>query len=1131
MTKMDAYGHHRGVKRRRADGERTGPLPARSMSNLSSSSTSSDILVASAHPSTHTHTLHTYSTHTHPRPTNDNTMPVTAVVIHGRLVVRGIPGDMLTRLNDRDTRPDSQNIATGQSSRRGERFSDDAAYRRATFNSFNDNSALNDDDEGPNHKGTYSKTHILKHPETQWVHRGQGRYLPISALLNQEPNRSRSAFTSRTKLASTARSSGRSSLRRQSGDVDMSADDDADHHFISQKSLPSKRPSDASYLLRRRQSEVDPLTPGELRSARRERRSGQLASFGYDDDPEADSEDEDNRTYTRFDIETMPEFDWRHVGNGYYKKRFPPVAPVSPSSSRRGSNRSYMKDDSESQDAVGPKRFHSSELSNYPSDTFIHCGNGWYRRDSTGQALNDQSAIESSDDEPQTDPINPKFSKEELIAYKNLHPDAEFIHKGNGRYVLNDDFDNSIPSIPATASNEHPGQTYSKSYVMSHPNEPFYHAGSGRWRRGSRPTRTSESRRKSDSHRPLVDDANVSPNGLVNKQYVLQHPELEFHHRGQGRYAFGPRPQETPAVPAPPAPMRVASPTTSDAELVDTAYVKAHPNETFHHRGQGRWARGLPPPGSSNKTAVRGPLATQTKPSTTPSQPPAEDLPGLDELVIRSEGPDKFPALDWVYRGGGKWARTPKKKEPAVAKPSRARTSRGRNTARHSDLRDDWGADEEQDFEYSDDDYQAINGDGFQEAPQDSHRSSMNPMEAAARVGLIQGSGRSAFTLDDDDAQRPNFKRSRNESPRPERVTLEVDRLSDEENYPALYASAWPAPSRDEPVDKAARLMRSLYKPLNSSEKFINALTRRDPATRPKEVLQATTDHMSRLLRELQDEYLELDKITAPHARIARKPARGGRVPVDDAVYEDKKEADLYDYTFDSRKIGFQNPELQKIVRDAEGRELRKRRRAREAIETEAAATPGGEENAALAPRRAVKPVSRFDAIATTSTRKKRTTTGAEKAASETPDPTTAASGSQSQVLPGGYVVRKVGRWKNHIPKRIRELRGDSVNATQPNGAASATVDEGAARSDTPGAVSDSPTLEGSPGPVRKGRPKGSKNLHKRRDAGIPKGPRKPKVVASIESTAAPPAPSAPFYRDPILAQANPFGGFGGRIG
>lgn len=42
---------------------------------------------------------------------------------------------------------------------------------------------IGDDDggEGPNHRGTYSKEYTIAHPEVKWVHRGQGRYLPMSA--------------------------------------------------------------------------------------------------------------------------------------------------------------------------------------------------------------------------------------------------------------------------------------------------------------------------------------------------------------------------------------------------------------------------------------------------------------------------------------------------------------------------------------------------------------------------------------------------------------------------------------------------------------------------------------------------------------------------------------------------------------------------------------------------------------------------------------------------------------------------------------------------------------------------------------------------------------------------------------
>lgn len=44
----------------------------------------------------------------------------------------------------------------------------------------NANDSLPFDDEGPNARGTYSKAYVVKHPEVDWVHRGQGRYLPAT---------------------------------------------------------------------------------------------------------------------------------------------------------------------------------------------------------------------------------------------------------------------------------------------------------------------------------------------------------------------------------------------------------------------------------------------------------------------------------------------------------------------------------------------------------------------------------------------------------------------------------------------------------------------------------------------------------------------------------------------------------------------------------------------------------------------------------------------------------------------------------------------------------------------------------------------------------------------------------------
>ena len=1089
-------------------------------------------------------------------------MPVTAAVKGTVVIIKGV-GPLFEQWASRDQA--NNTWTTNKNSKQTERAQYNGAFRRIPISSLTDSPTLVDDDDGPNHKGTYSKAYTINHPEIKWVHRGQGRYLPTETISNQE-SRTQSGLTPSSKPTHASRFSGRSSLRRRSGDVDAPQDDDEDDDdddeedvdadddevpFTSQRSQASKRLSDASYSLRNRQSEADPLTPGALRAARQQRRSGPLTNFEDEDDAEDESEsgDDEMKTYTKEYKEAHPEHNWRHCGNGFYKKGEKPSIPSSQYRSRRGSSRSQVKTES---DLPAPpqevKRYRLQDFHKFPSDEPVHCGNGWYRRKSSLQGTPDygrrsslqstpdhrrrtslhetpdQSAIESSDDEVVMK--DGKFSKEEMVHYKNNFPDAQFVHRGNGRYVLTDDSGTIVqntankPSAAAAATaaaapEEPADKTFSKAYVKQHPNESFFHAGSGRYRRGSRPKRSSDASRKPD---PPVVEKPAIPTGLVNKDFVLSHPEMEFHHRGQGRYMYGPRPLEPVSAPAhPPAPTPVKepdpSPAPSEPELVDTAYVDAHPYETFHHRGQGRWARGLPPPGSSNKTAVRGPMASQAKFSVTPSHPPPEPLPGLEELLIRSEGPDKYPHLEWVYRGGGKWARTPKSK-PQPPKTSRARVSRGTIKAQEEDE----DSEESQEVVYTDDEYA---GRYHQDTPNESRRQSLNNGidQRAAVPTRRQRAYQRAEPIEDTSRQtskNPSHK-SKTATPKPQRLTLEEDRLSDEDNYPSLHAKAWPPPRTDEPFDEASRVMRRTYKPLNSADKFINALTRRDPATRPKELLLAVTAHVQGMLQELQDEYLELDAITAPHARVPRKPVKGGRVPLDHAVFEDKKEADLYDYTFDPRKVGYQDPEAQKIYRDAEGRALRKRRQ-RNGLDAEPAATTGGEE-APLGPRRAVKPISRFDGTTQAPTRKKRTNNGTVKPASSmTPDPSL-----EPQVLANGYVVHSSGRWAGHIPKRIRELRGDSVGAASPSAAAPATTpatnggatspgapsagaDEGASRSETPGTSSDTPGpadgKEGSPGASRKGRPKGSKNLHKRRDAGIPKGPRKPKVVPSIEQNA-----------------------------
>ncbi|KXT17314.1 hypothetical protein AC579_548 [Pseudocercospora musae] len=56
-------------------------------------------------------------------------------------------------------------------------------------------------------------------------------------------------------------------------------------------------------------------------------------------------------------------------------------------------------------------------------------------------------------------------------------------------------------------------------------------------------------------------------------------------------------------------PSRAAVTHVGARELYDTAYVDARPEENFYHVGRGRWAKGFPPAGTTQKTAVRGPPA------------------------------------------------------------------------------------------------------------------------------------------------------------------------------------------------------------------------------------------------------------------------------------------------------------------------------------------------------------------------------------------------------------------------------------------------------------------------------------------------------------------------------------------
>lgn len=140
--------------------------PHRSASNLSSSSTSSDILVAPGPPTTT------------PKPPSAHVSPVPAAMAKGivlaqvrdkhLLVVRVTGGKnrgFLNELAEADARKEKQQDL-------------DAITNHIVGGANVKDEANEDDGDGPNRRGTYSKAYVLQHPEIKWVHRGQGRYLP-----------------------------------------------------------------------------------------------------------------------------------------------------------------------------------------------------------------------------------------------------------------------------------------------------------------------------------------------------------------------------------------------------------------------------------------------------------------------------------------------------------------------------------------------------------------------------------------------------------------------------------------------------------------------------------------------------------------------------------------------------------------------------------------------------------------------------------------------------------------------------------------------------------------------------------------------------------------------------------------
>lgn len=371
-------------------------------------------------------------------------------------------------------------------------------------------------------------------------------------------------------------------------------------------------------------------------------------------------------------------------------------------------------------------------------------------------------------------------------------------------------------------------------------------------------------------------------------------------------------------------------------------------------------------------------------------------------------------------------------------------------------------------------------------------------------------------------AQSASRQPSREPSPELELLNADEDIISDDD---------LPSPFTDElfddpnlPDDAAQALYNKLYQPMTQPDVFIKPLTKFLPGQRSTDNLYVLAANTAAALRAWQDEYLELERITAPHAAIPRKAATGQRNPIDHQTFEDQKEADLYDYVFDAKKVGMQDPIAQKVVRDASGRELRTRQPRGQANKEKNAEVAAAAAEEVVTGRRTRKPVAKYDGVVSTDQvmgRKR----GAE-AMSETPEAEPVAKrgrtsgrgrGGRGGRGRGGRGGRGGGGRGGLISKRIQEMREESaaVSVTPSEEELSGsdigsvppeTRENSPAPEPTPVTEMNSPALESPADPdsgegpsltasgKKKGRPKGSKNHHKRSDAGIPKGPRVPKA-------------------------------------
>ena len=380
--------------------------------------------------------------------------------------------------------------------------------------------------------------------------------------------------------------------------------------------------------------------------------------------------------------------------------------------------------------------------------------------------------------------------------------------------------------------------------------------------------------------------------------------------------------------------------------------------------------------------------------------------------------------------------------------------------------------------------------------------------EAENLQRMKKGSGSPSKSLEQQaDEQRATDTPALTPSP------VEIDDTLTAEDLPSPYLSRASTPNSSAGLDAAALLMKERFLPLAPLSSFSDPLTRYAPAARTTATLYALAENAQRALVSWQTEYLKLDARTAPAAHPPKRPATGGRVPMDPTTWDAIKQSELYGYTLDPRREpSAQDPFTQRgwrrggafasaarvadpgpgrgssrgraghsirgnshgrRISSQDGRELRLRQKRGYADSDEEEEEE--EEEAEAEEQRDMEETYDINDEDYGSGPSKRGRRSTARFGNDTPDSKRGSAAPENEVR--SEPVRKRGRPSTaSILARQLEARGEASPSVTPQV------------------------------PRRRGRPPGSKNSARRSDAGIKKGPRvKPGVSpATISRTATP---------------------------